>query len=504
MKRARYLSALTALCLALALLPGTAFAAGTFADVPDAAWYSQAVQYVSEHNMMGGTGGSAFSPNSPTSRGMLVTVLHRMEGTPSASGAAFTDVPAGQWYAPAVAWAGANGIVTGYSDGSFQPNAPVTREQLAAILYRYARYKGYRVTASGDAAAFPDGDRVSAYAVDAVNWAVGTGLLQGSDHMLAPNGGATRAQTATILMRFCENVARPHALMVVSAMDVMCEPSGLLFLEDGSFLVADTYNKVIWRVTDGASEVYAGSDTVTDPYDRPIGGYNDAALEDTHFKLPWAIAPFLDGYAVSDADNDVVRLVRAKVTQTVNGSTKEGLTVTDLGVVFHHPTGLAADGKGNLYVSDTYEGAVRKITSTGNVTTFVKDLTDPMGLCWRDGTLYIAEAGANRIVKTTDGQITVVAGSGEDDYVDGPADKAAFSAPRGIAVGEDGTVYVSDTANGAVRQVKDGVVTTLVRQDEGDSSAFMPVAPVGLAVRGDQLYVCDSFARKVIVISLAQ
>ena len=235
-----------------------------------------------------------------------------------------------------------------------------------------------------------------------------------------------------------------------------------------------------------------------------MGGYNDASLADSYFKHPWAVVPFLDGYAVSDADNNVVRLLLEKTTQTVNGITEEDLTVTDLGVTFHHPTGLAADEAGNLYVSDTYEGAVRKITPEGSVTTFAAGLTDPIGLCWKDGTLYIAETGANRIVKVTGGRTMVVAGSGEDDFADGPAAQAAFSAPQCIAVGEDGTIYVSDTANSAVRKIHDGVVTTLARRDESDLDAFIPTSPVGLIVCGDQLYVCDSFARKVFVISREQ
>ena len=510
MKRLKRFSALlAALCLLLAALPGRTLAASPFADVPEGAWYTEAVQYVYERGLMNGTGGGRFSPDTPASRGMLVTVLHRLEGMPSASGAAFTDVPDGQWYTDAVAWASANGIVAGYGNGKFGPKDPVTREQMVTTLYHYAGYKGYDMTASGDASSFAHGNKVSSYAAEAVNWALGVGLIQGvGGNRLNPGGGADRAQIAGIMKQFCEEVLQSPMMTVVSAMDIMCEPSGILFLEDGTFLVTDTYNKVIWQVDSdsstvylGPSSVYAGGDTVTDPFDRPIGGYNDAALDDSYFKLPWAIVPFLDGYAVSDSDNGVVRLVRAETIQTVNGSTKENLTVTDLGVAFEHPTGLASDGAGNLYVSDTFAGAVRKITPEGEVTTFVKGLNDPMGLCWKDGTLYIAETGANRIVKTTGGKVTVVPGSGEDDLVDGPADKAAFSAPQGVAVGDGGTVYVSDTANSAVRQIKDGKVTTLAVRNVDDLESFIPTSPVGLAVQGDKLYVCDSFSRKVFVIS---
>ena len=206
----RFLSVLLSLCLLLGLLPGTAFAASgdhPFTDVPDGVWYSDAVQYVYEHGLMNGTSPTKFSPDTTTSRGMIVTILHRMEGTPRTAGTSFTDVPANQYYTEAVAWASANRIVTGYGNGKFGPNDPITREQLAAILYRYVQYKQYYDVIYGDASVFADGKKVSAYAVDAVDWAVGMGLLSGTgSNMLTPAGAASRAQVATILMRFCENV----------------------------------------------------------------------------------------------------------------------------------------------------------------------------------------------------------------------------------------------------------------------------------------------------------
>lgn len=208
----RLLSALLALCMVLALLPGTAFATSghhPFTDVSDTAWYSSAVQYVYEHGMMTGTNstGTTFSPNSPTSRGMIITILHRLEGTPSASGMTFEDVPTGQWYTNAVAWASANNIMGGYGNGKFGPNDPITREQMATTLYRYAQYKEYNTTITGDVSVFSDGGKVSSYAVDAVNWAIGVGLFTGTDNnMFAPTDGALRSQAATVLMRFCENI----------------------------------------------------------------------------------------------------------------------------------------------------------------------------------------------------------------------------------------------------------------------------------------------------------
>ena len=139
-----------------------------------------------------------------------MTILYRLEGTPAVTGTtAFTDVAAGQYYADAVAWAAQNGIVSGTSATTFSPDGVITREQMAAILYRYAQYKGYDVTAKADLSMFTDAAQVSTYATDAMAWANASGLISGtSATTLSPAGSATRAQVATILMRFCENIAK--------------------------------------------------------------------------------------------------------------------------------------------------------------------------------------------------------------------------------------------------------------------------------------------------------
>jgi hypothetical protein len=179
----------------------------TFTDVPADAWYESAVQYVYEKGLMTGTSSTTFSPTRTTTRAMIVTILYRLEGSPAVSGSsAFSDVSAGQYYTDAVTWASANGIVTGYSDGRFNPGSLLTRQQLATILYRYAAYKGYDVTASTDLSAYTDGASVSDYARTAMAWANGNGLINGTTTTtLTPAGSATRAQVAAILMRFCES-----------------------------------------------------------------------------------------------------------------------------------------------------------------------------------------------------------------------------------------------------------------------------------------------------------
>ncbi len=173
-----------------------------FGDVQNNAWYSEAIAYVYNKGMMNGTE-KGFEPNSATTRAMIVTMLHRLNGTSAAGVAGFADVAGGQWYSEAVAWAAANGVVNGYSDTKFAPNEEITREQLAAILYRYAQFKGLDVSAKGDLSGFADGAAVSGWAQEAMQWAVGAGLLNGNaDGTLAPAAGATRAEVAMILMRF--------------------------------------------------------------------------------------------------------------------------------------------------------------------------------------------------------------------------------------------------------------------------------------------------------------
>ena len=177
-----------------------------FADVSGSDWFYNDVRYVYEKGIMDGTGADRFSPNAPLTRAMIVTILYRMAGSPSVSGSSdFTDVAAGKWFAKAVAWAAATAIVNGYGDSLFGPNDPVTREQLAAILYRYAVYGGMTaVTLEENLGSFADTAQLSAYAIQAMNWAVGQGLINGSGNNLVPKAQATRAQVAAIIHRYLE------------------------------------------------------------------------------------------------------------------------------------------------------------------------------------------------------------------------------------------------------------------------------------------------------------
>ncbi len=176
-----------------------------FIDVHPGDWFYDPVCFVYENGLMTGTSATTFEPNTSLSRAMLVAVLHRLEGSPQASAGDFTDVAEGDWYAQAVNWAASVGVVNGFDDGTFQPNAAITREQMAAILRNYAAYKGLDVSASGSLSTFTDAASVSDWAKESVEWAVGSGLLGGyEDSTLQPQGTTTRAEVASVLQRYLE------------------------------------------------------------------------------------------------------------------------------------------------------------------------------------------------------------------------------------------------------------------------------------------------------------
>lgn len=178
-----------------------------FTDVSTSDWFYDDVAFVYENGLFSGTDSRSFSPNASMTRAMLVTVLYRLEGEPTVTGrSSFTDVRSGAYYEKAVIWAAANGIVTGTDSTSFSPDAKVTREQLAAILYRYAQYRKLDTDASAKLNSFTDAGSVSAYASEALGWAVSEGLINGASGKLMPKGDATRAQVAAILHRFVKNV----------------------------------------------------------------------------------------------------------------------------------------------------------------------------------------------------------------------------------------------------------------------------------------------------------
>ena len=180
--------------------------ANPFTDVSEKDWFYSDVMFVYENGLMLGTSKTLFSPHGTATRGMMATILWRMEGSPAPKGKnSFTDVEVGKWYADAITWTAENGIFAGYGKDKFGPDDPITREQLAAIFYRYADYKGYDLTVKGNLDKFKDADKITDYAKTAMQWAVGSGLMKGkSGNLLDPQGTATRAEIAAMLHRFIE------------------------------------------------------------------------------------------------------------------------------------------------------------------------------------------------------------------------------------------------------------------------------------------------------------
>lgn len=280
-------------------------------------------------------------------------------------------------------------------------------------------------------------------------------------------------------------------------------PSGITPLEDGGYLFTDVFNKVIWKIeADGTAIHLAGQFSIPDISGEPIGLLTDGTILTAFFQNPWDITPFLDGYLVSEPDAHVIRYFNESSVQTATGNGEEGY-LDDYGIdaQFSRPTGLATNDDGDVYIADTGNGAIRRLDTEGNVSTFYAGLSEPTGLFWFDGALYVAETGSHCISRIKNGVRTVLAGiSGEEGYTDGLSQASRLRSPMGIAVGEDGTVYIADTGNGAVRQIRNGIVSTLTRSSEANA----PVRPRSILVAGDALLVTDPFAKNIFTISLAQ
>ena len=180
-----------------------------FSDLDLNAWYHKYTDYVLCKGMMNGMGGDIFAPNATTTRAMLTTILYRMAGSPAVTGEMpFADVAAGQWYSDAILWAAQNDVVLGYVDGNFGPMDTITREQIAAMFFRFAELKGMDTSKAADLASYKDAAAVGAWATDYVEWAVSVGLMKGrAADTLAPAAGTTRAETAALLERWCEEIA---------------------------------------------------------------------------------------------------------------------------------------------------------------------------------------------------------------------------------------------------------------------------------------------------------
>lgn len=475
----------------LALCAAPAASAAGFPDVPADSWYASAVDFCAETGLMAGVGG-VFRPEAPMTRAMLVTVLYNLVGAPTSTGSdAFPDVSGEDWYYNAALWAKSKGLISGDVYGNFAGDSAVSREQAAVILWRGAG------SPSAGEGPFSDAAAINPYARAAANWASASGVISGlPDGRFAPQQTVTRAQMAGMLMQYVPVLLTP-TLTELPLLGGNSAPCGIMVTGDGCLMICDTYNRVVWRVDDTASKIYAGMVTAPDPSGRPMGGYNDSTLAESCFMNPWGIAPFLSGYAVTDPENNVVRLVENGRVRTLNCSNGDagfdGLA---------YPTGIAAGEDGCIYVSDTHNGAVRRIDADGTMTTVAEKLSDPMGLCWKDGALYVAETGAHRILKITGGRTEVLAGNGAEGLTDGAAALASFSLPQAVAVDDAGTVYVADTGNSAVRRIAGGRVDTILVRDPANINEAYPVSPCGLALDGSALLICDSFAHTILLLQL--
>lgn len=472
--------------LAIALIAALALAlcapAAAYADVDAEAWYAPAVEYCREHSLLNGVGDDAFDPNGAVTRAQLATALWRMAGQSAvARQSGFSDVPTGAWFDLAVRWARRAGVTSGVGGGLFDPDGALTREQLVTFLYRYA---GQPAAAGED---FADQADISGWAQAAARWAAGAGVVQGKgDGAFDPAGGATRAELAQVLMNYSEKVGT--APTIREEMDASCNPMGIALDKDGTMIVVDSGNKAVWRVDDSGCERIAGAVSGEDITGQAMGGYLDGPANQCLFASPWGIAPFLGGWAISDPDNNTVRLLW------------EGQVSTLTGIAYSMPTGLAADDDGCLYVANTAAGTVMRITTTGESEIVAEGLNGPTALAWGDGVLYIAETDADRILRLPDGGTVEVFAGGREGYLDGPADEAAFCGPMGLALGPDGALYVADTANSAVRCIRGGTVTTLIEHMGAQANEVWPTAPMGLVLEGSVLTVCDSFAHKLFTV----
>ncbi|MEA4816250.1 MAG: S-layer homology domain-containing protein [Lachnospiraceae bacterium] len=300
--------------------------------------------------------------------------------------------------------------------------------------------------------------------------------------------------------------------------------SGIAMTKSGDIVVSDVYYKILWSINEKGILPFVGTMNTDDIYGQTFGGYNDSVAEKALFASPWGIVPYLSGFAVSDTENNVIRYATKSSVKTFVGSGEAGFK-NEFGIkaVFNGPTGLASDEKGNLYIADTGNNVIRKMDKSGTVTTFAgtkEGCTDgdvkkaafrePTGLYYKDDVLYVCDSGNHRICKIENGKVTTISGGFakansvefySGDYVNGNVSAAKFSNPQGITVDDEGTIYVADTGNSAVRKIKSGIVSTVISANPLGGDIY-PISPRGLYISGETLYVCDAFAKSIFTVSL--
>lgn len=289
--------------------------------------------------------------------------------------------------------------------------------------------------------------------------------------------------------------------------DALLSPSGVLLGADGTLVVADSGLNRVVSIKNGQFQTLAGHTLPLAANGRPVGGYQDTDSKQALFNGPFAMAEWDGGIAVSDKNNHTVRWIHDGKVKTLAGDGTSGLRDGPAKKArFASPTGLAVSEKGVLYIADRENGSIRTLREDGTVSTYLRGLSAPTGLCWHEGALYVADAGTHQILKVVDGKKTIVAGAEitEDGILvggfrDGAAADAAFCAPMGIAV-EGGVIYVADTGNSAVRKIQEGWVSTLAcfTRDTGT----LPCGPIGLQAAGDTVYVADAYGGAVFALNV--
>ena len=297
---------------------------------------------------------------------------------------------------------------------------------------------------------------------------------------------------------------------------ILGEPVGI-YPADGVLLVTDKSDNVIYQIENGEASIYSGKVAVQDIYGDALEYYYDGGVETAYYGDPYDITPYLNGYALTDTEFNVVRYISDHKVYTIVGSGEAGYKDAEsIKAEFNGPTGITTDDDGNLYVADTQNNVIRKVDKQGIVTTFAgtaaegyKDgaaeaaqFNQPTGLDWENGALYVCDTGNQRIRKIENGKVTTFAGTAgyyldsdgifEGGYQDGAAAQAQFAEPMGILV-QNGVVYIADSGNSAVRKIQNGMVSTVVVNKDPAQSVY-PAQPSGLAMLDGMLYITDPFA----------
>ncbi len=308
-------------------------------------------------------------------------------------------------------------------------------------------------------------------------------------------------------------------LVYAAGEEAVISPSGLYETESGTLLLTDSFHNAVWQYEDGSYTMLAGNSEQSDANGTPLGGGEDGAALSATFNDPFDLTPFLEGYAISDTGNHLVRFYNpeTETVATVGGSVEGYENGVGAEVRFSRPGGIVTLEDGSLLLADTGNHVIRKITEEGEVSLFagvpntpgtregdvqIAQLNEPMGLYYSGGVLYVADSGNHRICKIEDGMLSTLAGlAAEEGYTDGPATEAQFSWPTNIAEHE-GVLYVADSGNGMIRAVENGTVRTFLDTGEAQDG-FAPIDPRALHAKGDDLWIGDVFAHDLFSVPLA-